>query len=148
MPLYQGCLLFILLLFLILVLALGPGPRALCGFFCSSRPGPLTLGPNLARASLGPGIFGPGLNRLGLFRASPLLLVQLVKKLCGLFDPNRPGPLTLGLNSARPETSRANFGRPGLEPGRCGPYVLEPGPSRAKKSPSRIGPAREQLYLI
>ena len=52
----------------------------------------------------------------------------------GFFDPARPGQLTLGLNSARP----------GLESGRFGPYVLEPGPSRAKKSPSRIGPAREQ----
>ena len=75
-------------------------------------------------------------------------VIKLVKKIFGLFDPTRPGPLTLGLNSARPETSQANFGRPGLEPGRCGPYVLEPGPSRAKKSPSRIGPAREQHYFF
>jgi hypothetical protein len=33
-------------------------------------------------------------------------VLKLVKKLCGLFDPTRPGALTLGLNSAiKPTTS-------------------------------------------
>ena len=42
----------------------------------------------------------------------------------GFFDPARPGQLTLGLNSARPETARASFGAPevGSARDRAGPY--------------------------
>jgi hypothetical protein len=69
-------------------------------------------------------------------------VLKLVKNYAGFLI--QPGPLTPGLSSARPEKAWANFGRPGLEPGRIGPYGLELGPSRAKKGPSRIGPAREQ----
>ena len=74
-------------------------------------------------------------------------VLKLVKKLCGLFDPTRPGPLTLGLNSARPETTRANFGRPEVGPARsrAGPFRAvcaraRPEPCQKKPEPDRAGP--------
>jgi hypothetical protein len=73
-------------------------------------------------------------------------VLKLVKKLCGLFDPTRPGPLTLGLNSAQPKTARANFGRPEFGPAwsRAGPFRDEcararPEPCQKKPKPGRAG---------
>jgi hypothetical protein len=76
-------------------------------------------------------------------------VLKLVKKLCGLFDPTQPGPLTLGLNSAWPETARANFGRPEVGPARsrAGPFravCARAGPFRAVCARARPEPCQKK----
>ena len=64
-----------------------------------------------------------------------------------LFDPARainPRPELSPVRNG-PDQFRAARSQPGSRPDRAGIWI-EPGPSRVKKDPSRIGPARELHY--
>ena len=62
----------------------------------------------------------------------------------GLFVPVRAINPRPELNPSRNGQGQFRVARSRPGPGLFGPNGLEPGPSRAKKGPSRIGLAREQ----